>query len=193
MPDANFSAFNDDGWLCGAEHLKSPNFNARPTDARIDLLVIHSISLPPGKYGTGDVQRLFTNTLDPDAHPYFEQLRGLQVSAHFFITRRGKVWQFVSIWDRAWHAGQSNFRNRSNCNDFSIGVELEGLEGLHFTPSQMKQLAVLTTQLCQTAPIAHIAGHEHIAPGRKRDPGPGFDWNDYRSQVDRPQLGWPAP
>jgi AmpD protein len=142
----------------------------------VDLVVVHSISLPPGQYGTGAVQQLFTNALDWDAHPYYQQIRGLQVSSHFFIERNGQLWQFVDCDSRAWHAGQSFYRGRSNCNDDSIGVELEGLEGQVFEVAQYEALARLCQDLALRYPLRYLAGHEHVAPGRKRDPGPGFDW-----------------
>jgi AmpD protein len=157
----------------------------------VDLVVVHSISLPPGQYGTGCVQQLFTNQLDWEAHPYFQGIRGLEVSAHFFIERDGTLWQFVSTEDRAWHAGQSQWGERRNCNDFSIGIELEGLEGQTFEPPQYHALAQLCQALADQHPIRHIAGHEHIAPGRKQDPGPGFDWP--RLQAALPQLGVDYP
>jgi N-acetyl-anhydromuramoyl-L-alanine amidase len=164
------------GWLEDAERLDSPHFGLRPPNVEIDLLVIHSISLPPGQYGGSDVQKLFTNELDWDSHPYFQSIRGAQVSAHFYIQRDGKLWQFVSADQRAWHAGRSSFQGRENCNDFSIGIELEGLEGGLFEAVQYQRLAKLCRHLACLYPIAHVAGHEHIAPGRKRDPGAGFDW-----------------
>lgn len=170
------------GWLHSraaaypVQHQPSPNFGPRPPGACIDLAVLHSISLPPGQYGTSCVQQLFANQLDWDAHPYFQSIRGLEVSAHFFITRQGLIWQFVSADERAWHAGASSWRGRSNCNDDSIGIELEGLEGRTFEPPQYLSLAWLLQQLAAHYPLAHLAGHEHIAPGRKHDPGAGFDW-----------------
>jgi AmpD protein len=164
------------GWNPQARRLDSPNFGPRPAGACIDLVVIHSISLPPGQYGGHEVQDLFTNRLDWETHPYFEQIRGLQVSAHFYIRRDGTLWQFVSCDDRAWHAGASHYRGRSNCNDDSIGIELEGLEGEPFEDAQYICLNTLCRDLQQRYPIAHVAGHEHIAPGRKFDPGSGFDW-----------------
>lgn len=185
MPTAHL--IGPDGWHRHARAVPSPNFGPRPAHAHIDLLVLHSISLPPGQYGGPQVEQLFTNTLDCGAHPYFDALRGLQVSAHFFVRRTGELVQFVSCQDRAWHAGQSCWRGRSNCNDDSIGIELEGLEGDTFEPAQYATLATLCHALAQRYPIAHVAGHEHIAPGRKQDPGPGFDW----AQLQR-QLGWPA-
>jgi AmpD protein len=170
------TALWQDGWYRYARTLASPNFGPRPAGAPIDLIVIHSISLPPGEFGNGNVQRLFTNQLDWDAHPYFQGIRDLRVSSHFFITRNGALWQFVACDDRAWHAGESAYRGRSQCNDDSIGIELEGLEGSTFEVPQYETLAGLCAALLQAYPIAHIAGHEHIAAGRKQDPGPGFDW-----------------
>jgi AmpD protein len=173
------------GWLHQAIRLPSPNFGPRPAQACIDLVVVHSISLPPGQYGGSGVQELFTNRLDWDAHPYYQQIRGLEVSSHFYIRRDGELWQFVSCDDRAWHAGRSHYRGRDNCNDDSIGVELEGLEGETFEPAQYEALARLCQALHERYPIAHLAGHEHVAPGRKLDPGPGFDWQQLQ---DRLQL-----
>ena len=138
--------------------------------------VLRSISLPPGVYGGRHVQDLFTNQLDWTQHPYFQQIKGLQVSSHFYIQRTGEIWQFVSCDDRAWHAGTSHYRGRDNCNDDSVGIELEGLEGDFFETAQYAALQTLCRALIQHYPIAYIAGHEHIAPGRKIDPGPGLDW-----------------
>ncbi len=177
----------DGGWLQTAQRRPSPNFGPRPAAACIDLIVLHSISLPPGQYGGPGIEQLFTNTLDWDAHPYYQTIRGLQVSSHFVIRRDGLLLQFVSCDDRAWHAGASHWRGRDNCNDDSIGVELEGLEGDTFTPAQYQALTGLCQALAQRYPIAHVAGHEHVAPGRKQDPGPGFDWAGWRAD-----LGWPA-
>jgi len=181
----------DRGWYCFAHREPSPNHGARPPLAQIDLVVVHSISLPPGQYGGDEVRQLFTNTLDCDAHPYFDQLRGLKVSAHFFIRRNGELWQFVSCDDRAWHAGASRWRGRDSCNDDSIGIELEGLEGQTFEPAQYEALADVCAAIAQRYPIAHIAGHEHIAPGRKQDPGPGFDWKRLRAALAWPQGCFP--
>jgi len=174
----------ENGWYRPAHRLPSPNFGKRPEGACIDLIVIHSISLPPGQYGGNEVQALFTNQLDWDAHPYFGQIRGLEVSSHFYIRRDGTLWQFVSTHDRAWHAGQSHYRGRSNCNDDSVGIELEGLEGDRFEDAQYQTLTRLCRDLRQVCPIEHMAGHEHIAPGRKQDPGPGFDWSRLRTALD---------
>ena len=174
------------GWYRFARRLASPNFGPRPDAARVDLIVLHSISLPPGRYGGDEVQRLFTNQLDWDADPYFDQIRGIEVSAHFYVRRDGALWQFVSCDDRAWHAGESRWRGRDRCNDDSIGIELEGLEGQPFETAQYETLASLCPALAQQYPVAFVAGHEHIAPGRKHDPGSGFDWSALRAQ-----LGWP--
>ncbi len=181
----------DGGWLRQAIRLDSPNFGPRPAQALIDLIVVHSISLPPGQYGGEGVQALFTNRLDWDAHPYYQQIRGLEVSAHFYIRRDGALWQFVSCDDRAWHAGRSHYRGRDHCNDDSIGIELEGLEGDTFEPAQYQALAELCQALCTRYPIAHLAGHEHVAPGRKHDPGPGFDWRRLQALLGLPSRCFP--
>lgn len=165
-----------DGWLHSARHVASPNFGPRPASAVIDLVVLHSISLPPGVYGGNEVQALFTNQLDWSLHPYYRQIEGMQVSSHFYIRRSGEILQFVSGDDRAWHAGRSHYRGRDNCNDDSVGIELEGLEGDTFESAQYAALAALVPALVRRYPITYIAGHEHIAPGRKLDPGPGLDW-----------------
>jgi len=181
-----------DGWYRPARRLASPNFGPRPLGAQVDLLVLHSISLPPGEFGNGNVQRLFTNRLDWDAHSYFQGIRGLAVSAHFFIDRAGTLWQFVGCDDRAWHAGQSAYRGRGQCNDDSIGIELEGLEGGDFEALQYDTLASVCTALRQAYPLGHIAGHEHIAPGRKHDPGAGFDWQRLQAGLAWPEAMFPA-
>lgn len=177
----------DGGWYRYARRLDSPNFGPRPEAAQVDLILVHSISLPPGQYGGDEVQRLFTNTLDWEAHPYFKSIEGLQVSAHFYIGRQGELWQFVSCDDRAWHAGISSYRGRDNCNDDSVGIELEGLEGGDFETAQYETLTSLCAALGQRYPVRHMAGHEHVAPGRKADPGPGFRWEQMRQG-----LGWPS-
>lgn len=176
-----------EGWLQAARRCPSPNFGPRPVGAVVDLALIHSISLPPGEYGGPQIEQLFTNRLDWDAHPYFGQIRGLEVSAHFLIRRDGELLQFVSCDARAWHAGRSCFGGRENCNDFSIGIELEGLEDEIFEAAQYRRLATLLQALAQRYPIGQVAGHEHVAPGRKRDPGRAFDWQGLRQAV-----GWPA-
>jgi N-acetyl-anhydromuramoyl-L-alanine amidase len=177
-PQCNPPAAQDKwtGWYQLASCLDSPNFGFRPAGVEINLLVLHSISLPPGEYGGQNVQALFTNQLDWDAHPYFQSIRGMQVSTHFFIARTGAVWQFVSCDNRAWHAGVSSFQGRKNCNDYSIGIELEGLEGDTFDAAQYGALVQLCRVLREHYPIEYVVGHEHIAPGRKQDPGAGFDW-----------------
>ncbi|VTU22450.1 1,6-anhydro-N-acetylmuramyl-L-alanine amidase AmpD [Variovorax sp. PBS-H4] len=183
--DARSAELWQDGWYRFARSLRSPNFGPRPAGAQIDLIVLHSISLPPGRYGGDEVQRLFTNMLDWDAHPYFDRIRGLEVSAHFYVRRNGELWQFVSCDDRAWHAGPSFWRGRPNCNDDSIGIELEGLEGEGFESAQYETLTSLCPAIAQRYAIAFVAGHEHIAPGRKADPGSGFDW-----LLLQQHLGW---
>jgi AmpD protein len=175
-----------DGWYRFAKHTPSPNFGPRPARVSIDLVVVHSISLPPGIYGGPEIEALFTNTLDWDAHPYFQQIRGAEVSAHFVIRRDGALIQFVSCDDRAWHAGRSNFLGRDNCNDFSIGIELEGLEGHTFETPQYETLSSLCAAIAQHYQLHHMAGHEHVAPTRKQDPGAGFDW-----KLLQQSLGWP--
>lgn len=180
------------GWYQFAAHQSCPNFGPRPAGASVDLIVLHCISLPPGQYGGDAVQRLFNNQLDWNSHPYFKTIEGLQVSAHFFIRRHGELLQFVSCDKRAWQAGVSHYRGRSNCNDDSIGIELEGVEGGPFEDSQYETLAGLCAALLQHYPIAHIAGHQHIAPGRKADPGPGFDWPRLQSSMGLASAYFPA-
>jgi N-acetyl-anhydromuramoyl-L-alanine amidase len=165
-----------EGWWAHAHHIRSPNVNGRPAATPIDLVVIHSISLPPGEYGGDAIERLFTNRLDCSAHPYYAQLEGLKVSAHFVIRRDGRTLQFAATQARAWHAGVSSWRGRDDCNDRSIGIELEGLEGERFDNPQYRALARLLRTLRGRHPIADIVGHEHVAPGRKADPGARFDW-----------------
>ena len=171
------------GWLQAARRIDSPNFGPRPAGVEIDLVVVHSISLPPGEYGGDAIERLFTNRLDFDAHPYYDALRGLEVSAHFVIRRDGSLLQFVSCAKRAWHAGASTWNGRSGCNDFSIGIELEGREGGTFEAVQYERLAATLKTLAERYPIRAVAGHEHVAPGRKHDPGQGFDWRRLRQSA----------
>jgi AmpD protein len=173
----------DDGWWRHATRVPSPNFSARPADARVDTVVLHSISLPPGQYGGDGIERLFTNTLDWSAHPYFETIRGLEVSAHFLVRRDGRVLQFVPIDQRAWHAGRSSWAGRPEANDWSIGIELEGLEGDTFEPAQYDALERLLPAIDDVRGIDQVVGHEHVAPGRKIDPGPGFDWSELASRL----------
>jgi AmpD protein len=183
-PDA---LWDDGGWYRFARRQPSPNFGPRPAGAQVQLVVVHSISLPPGEYGGTGVQDLFCNRLDWNAHPYFKQIEGLQVSAHFYICRNGELWQFVGCDHRAWHAGASHWRGRDNCNDHSVGIELEGIEGGPFEAAQYEALASVCAAIGQHYPIRHVAGHEHIAPGRKQDPGPGFEWDRLQRS-----LGWPG-
>ena len=171
------------GWVAGVRHLASPHFDVRPRGTAIDLLVIHNISLPPGAFGSGDVVALFTGTLDPGAHPFYASLAGARVSAHFFIARNGEVIQFVATTNRAWHAGRSTFEGRSNCNDFSIGVELEGTDFTPFADAQYRSLRELIGRLRAAHPLLAIRGHSDIANDRKTDPGPFFDWARLRAET----------
>ncbi|MBA1427712.1 1,6-anhydro-N-acetylmuramyl-L-alanine amidase AmpD [Pseudomonas fluorescens] len=173
------------GWLEGIRHCPSPNFNERPA-GEVSLLVIHNISLPPGQFDTGKVQEFFQNRLDVTEHVYFEGIVHLRVSAHFLIERDGAVTQFVACRDRAWHAGVSSFDGRDTCNDFSLGIELEGTDDLPFTDAQYQALIELTRQLLAAYPaitLERICGHSDIAPGRKTDPGPAFDWKRFRGAL----------
>jgi AmpD protein len=171
------------GVAAGAQQVPSPNADARPPGTEVTLLVVHNISLPPGVFGGDDVLRLFTNTLDWASHPAYESLRGLQVSAHFFVRRTGEVIQFVPCVHRAWHAGESEWRGRRRCNDFSIGVELEGTDTSPYADVQYRRLARLAVALRRRYPIADIVGHSDVAPTRKTDPGPAFDWPRLRALV----------
>jgi AmpD protein len=179
------------GWCQGVQHCPSPNYNARPT-GEVSLLVIHNISLPPGQFGTGQVQAFFQNQLCGDAHPYFAGIVHLQVSAHFLIERDGAIIQFVSTLERAWHAGVSSFAGRESCNDFSIGIELEGTDDLPYTDAQYAALIALTHELQRVHPaitLERICGHCDIAPVRKTDPGQAFDWSRLRlGLTDRSEL-----
>lgn len=169
------------GWLSDAtprfRRLPSPNFDPRPAGMTVELLVIHNISLPPDEFGGPGVEQLFTNTLDPDEHPYYAEIQGLKVSAHFFIRRDGSLLQFVSCLERAWHAGASQWQGRERCNDFSIGIELEGCDSQPFEEAQYETLGRLTAALRAAYPLRALVGHSDIAPGRKTDPGPCFDWS----------------
>lgn len=180
------SAMIIDGWLQWAEHCPSPNFNLRPNNIDISLLIIHNISLPPGEFGGGYVQRFFQNELDVSIHPYFATLAELKVSAHLFIERDGKVIQFVSFDARAWHAGNSSFAGVADCNNYSIGIELEGADDIPYTDAQYSSVAKVSRQLLLTYPKLtpeRITGHSDVAPGRKTDPGPAFDWGRYRNSL----------
>jgi N-acetyl-anhydromuramoyl-L-alanine amidase len=174
------------GRIEGARFIASPNCDERPAACPVDLLVIHHISLPPGEFGGTGIFELFTNRLDPAAHPYYEAIATTKVSAHFLIRRDGELIQFVPCAKRAWHAGESSWKGRSGCNDFSIGVELEGTGEVAFTAAQYRRLAALTRALKARYPIRDLVGHSDIAPGRKTDPGPLFDWTRYRRQLRRP-------
>lgn len=178
-----------DGWLDTAEHRESPNFGERPAGAAVSLVVVHNISLPPGEFGGDWVEDFFLNRLDPAAHPYFAEIADLQVSAHFYVRRDGHVVQFVGCDRRAWHAGRSTWCGRDNCNDYSVGIELEGCDEQAFTDAQYAALWRLIDALRQRYPIAAIAGHSDIAPGRKSDPGPYFDWAALAARY--PDLGLP--
>lgn len=176
----------NDGWLDGAEQCLSPNFNQRPENTAIDLLVIHNISLPPGEFGGGYVQQFFQNRLDASLHPYFATIAELKVSAHLFIERDGKVTQFVPFDARAWHAGSSNFAGVADCNNYSIGIELEGTDELPYSDAQYLALEKVSRQLMLTYPKLtpeRITGHSDIAPGRKTDPGSAFDWQRFRKSL----------
>ncbi|RXZ36402.1 1,6-anhydro-N-acetylmuramyl-L-alanine amidase AmpD [Oxalobacteraceae bacterium CAVE-383] len=179
---------NAGGWCEGARWAPSPNCDARPPEAAVSLLLVHNISLPPDEFGGPYIADLFANRLDYEAHPYFDQLRSLRVSAHFLIGRDGAVTQFVSADDRAWHAGVSVYAGRERCNDFSIGIEVEGSDFRPFDEAQYSALAALTEALLKHYPITDLAGHEHVAPGRKTDPGPYFDWVRYRESLCRSGL-----
>jgi AmpD protein len=171
------------GIVRAAAQVPSPNCDDRPEGVAVTLLVIHSMSLPPGRFGGPAIAELFTNRLDPSAHAYFATVAALRVSAHFLIGRDGALTQFVSCARRAWHAGASSWRGRERCNDFSIGVELEGTDDVPYVPAQYSVLARLTRALRRRYPIVDIAGHSDIAHGRKTDPGPAFDWGRYRRLV----------
>ena len=177
---------DDQGVASGVRFIASPNFDARPIGARVTLLVLHNISLPPGIFGGQAIIELFTNTLDYRAHPYFDGLRGLRVSTHFLIRRDGELIQLVACTRRAWHAGSSQWRGRPRCNDFSVGVELEGSDALAYESPQYLQLTRLTRALRARYPLPDIAGHADVSPGRKSDPGPSFDWARYRADLAAP-------
>lgn len=166
----------DDGWLEGARRGASPNRDSRPAGEVVSLLLLHSISLPPGEFGGTAIEELFNRCLDCDAHPWFGQLRGLHVSAHFLVRRNGELVQFVAAGARAWHAGASRWRGRERCNDFSIGVELEGTDDTPFAEAQYAVLVDLLRALRARLPLTDLAAHSDVAPARKTDPGPGFDW-----------------
>ncbi len=167
---------DDSGWVNAARRVPSPNCDDRPVGERVELVVVHAISLPPNVFGGGDIDRLFTNSLDPEAHPFFACIAGLRVSAHFLIARSGALTQYVSCLQRAWHAGVSVWRGRERCNDFSIGIELEGCDTQAFSDQQYVALRSLVSVLKTHYPVRDVQGHSEIAPVRKTDPGPFFDW-----------------
>jgi AmpD protein len=167
---------DEDGWIAGVRRVPSPNCDARPAGVPVDMVVLHNISLPPNEFGGPDVERLFTNTLDVTAHPFYAGLRDLRVSAHFLLRRDGELVQFVSCNERAWHAGISRWQGRERCNEFSIGIELEGSDYVPFAEIQYARLEALLQALRQRYPLRHLVGHNDIAPQRKTDPGPFFDW-----------------
>ena len=179
----NTGFLDEEGILRGAEQVSSPNCDERPEDAEIALLVVHSISLPPGEFGGEAIRRLFTNTLDFSAHPYYANLRELKVSAHFLVRRGGELVQFVPCSRRAWHAGASSWGGRERCNDFSVGVELEGTDEGNYADAQYVSLSRLLHALRRRYPIVDVVGHSDIAPGRKTDPGPAFDWGRLRGSL----------
>jgi len=174
-----------DGVLAGAVQVPSPNCDERPEHSLVTLLVVHNISLPPGEFGGDAIFGLFTNSLDPAAHPYYETLRDLNVSAHFLVRRDGELIQFVPCAKRAWHAGPSSWQGRECCNDFAVGVELEGCDDRAYADQQYLRLAELAAALRMRYPIVDVVGHSDIAPGRKTDPGPAFDWGRFRALLAR--------
>ena len=184
------------GWLPQARRLISPNWDERPPGISVDLLVIHGVSLPPGEFGGPWIDALFQNRLDPEAHPYFRPIAGLRVSSHLLIRRDGELIQYVDLHKRAWHAGVSSFLGRERCNDYAIGIELEGADEVPYTAAQYQILAETSRDLLARFPAitpARIVGHSTIAPGRKTDPGPAFDWDRYRRLLAACQGGAPNP
>jgi N-acetyl-anhydromuramoyl-L-alanine amidase len=176
-PETGHLQVDENGWVEGIRRIESPNCDERPSSSGIDLIVIHGISLPPGEFGGAHIERLFTNRLDLEAHPYFRNLADLRVSAHFLIRRDGELIQFVSCLCRAWHAGVSCWQGRNACNDYSVGIEFEGADDMPYEPEQYRCGAALIAALRSAYPIRGIAGHSAIAPGRKTDPGACFDWS----------------
>ena len=174
-----------EGQLDSAQFIASPNFDQRSEGVAINLLVIHNISLPPNEFGGDGVIELFTNQINPEAHPYYQTLSGIKVSSHFFIRRDGAIIQFVPCLQRAWHAGVSCWQGKERCNDYSVGIELEGSDNMPYTDEQYSTLVALTLCLCHYYPITDIVGHSDIAPSRKTDPGPCFDWQKYASAIGK--------
>lgn len=192
LPDSGTDgkSLRETGWLPFARWCPSPNFGPRPDGAAISLLVVHNISLPPGQFGGPEIEDFFCNRLDHSAHPYFQTIEGVQVSAHLLIRRDGALVQFVSLLDRAWHAGRSCFEGQEECNDFSIGIELEGTDEIPYTPEQYSRLAEVADLIMAAWPAittGRITGHCDIAPGRKSDPGPAFDWPYFRAALQAAQ------
>ncbi len=185
-PNAVDPGIRDDGWLAGVQRVRSPNHDERPPGELVSLIVVHAISLPPGQFGGDGIVQLFTNRLDPAADPYFAKISTLLVSAHFLVRRGGQLIQFVSCRQRAWHAGVSSWQGRPRCNDFSLGIELEGCDELPFEGVQYVSLVDLLRRLCAYYPIEAVVGHSDISPGRKTDPGPGFDWQRLRAMGKLP-------
>ncbi len=180
-----------EGWVPAARRVPSPNFDARPDGMPVELVVLHNISLPPGQFGTGDIEAFFQNRLDATRHPFFESIRDVRVSAHFLVGRDGELVQFVACTQRAWHAGQSDYCGRERCNDFSIGIEIEGTDDEPFTPAQYETVSAVVGALRITYPIRGVAGHSDIAPGRKTDPGPHFDWGRLAGMAGLPPAMLP--
>lgn len=177
-----------DGWLVGERHVPSPNFNERPLNTPVSLLVIHNISLPPSQFDGHYIEDFFCNKLAADDHPYFKKICDMQVSAHCLIKRSGELIQFVNFAKRAWHAGKSQFNGEEDCNNYSIGIELEGTDHTPYTEAQYAALVSLSQKLLLDYPLINldrITGHEHIAPGRKTDPGPSFDWQKYKNAIKK--------
>jgi AmpD protein len=175
-------------WFSEVNRCDSPNCDDRPLDCGVELIVVHGISLPPGRYGEGFVHQLFTNTLDPTHHPYFAQIADLRVSAHLLIERDGLTTQFVALNRRAWHAGESSYRGRSACNDFSVGIELEGVDDQPYAERQYERLADIIAALAVAWPLidqSRVVGHRDVSPGRKTDPGSAFDWTHLHEQLDK--------
>jgi len=179
------TGFGGEGLIAGVPYAASPNCDARPPGAEVSLLVLHAISLPPGEFGGDAVERLFTNRLDPAAHPYFRGIAASRVSAHFFLRRDADLIQFVPVQRRAWHAGESVWRGRSRCNDYSVGIELEGTDDSGFSEPQYRRLAALVRILRAALPLRDVAAHSDIAPQRKTDPGARFDWARFLSDLAR--------
>ncbi|WP_297912782.1 1,6-anhydro-N-acetylmuramyl-L-alanine amidase AmpD [Thiomonas sp.] len=190
-PRPGAAALFEAGWYRHALRRDSPHFDPRPAGSAIELIVLHGISLPEGEFGAGHVDALFMGRLDPGAHADFETLRGLRVSSHFFIRRDGKLAQYVSCEQRAWHAGVSSLWGRERCNDYSVGIELEGCDAMAYAAPQYESLGALLGALLEAYPVRAIAGHSDIAPGRKTDPGPHFDWDFVRRASALPDAALP--